>query len=192
MKRTLTNTAKVFIFLIGFIFAVYHFTDWGSIGKFAVSLMHSRLERMNMRMEYSDVSEEEDGFTIGNLTLNGTANVSFNGITIRPRILSSILSLSAVSDINFRGLSIRLGQSMNFGDGELLLTASGNEILFENLRTNGEFALNGYMSIDTGTMRIGRAEARIDVPESFKGNMGMLQNFMPLVQEGNHWYIRRR
>lgn len=192
MKRTLIITAKILIFLIGFIFAVYHFTDWCSIGKFAVSVAHSRLERTGMRMEYSDVSGEEDGFTIGNLTLNGTANISFSAITIRPRIMSSILSMSAVCDINFRGCSVRLGQSMNFGDGRVLLTASKNEILLENLSTNGDFALNGYMSIDTGSMKIGRADTRIDVPESFAGNMGIIQNFLPLVQEGDRWYIRRR
>ena len=129
MKRTLTITAKILIFLIGFIFAVYHFADWRSIGKFAVSMAHSRLERNGMRMGYSDVSGEEDGFTIDNLTLNGAANVSFGSITIRPRIIPSILSMSAVCDINFRNCSVRLGQSMNFGDGRVLLTAGRNEIL---------------------------------------------------------------
>ena len=192
MKRTLTITAKILIFLIGFIFAVYHFADWRSIGKFAVSMAHSRLERNGMRMGYSDVSGEEDGFTIDNLTLNGAANVSFGSITIRPRIIPSILSMSAVCDITFRNCSVRLGQSMNFGDGRVLLTAGRNEILLENLRTNGDFALNGYLSIDTGSMKIGRADARIDVPESFEGNMGMIQNFLPLVREGDKWYIRRR
>lgn len=192
MKRTLIITAKILIFLIGFIFAVYYFADWQSLGKFAVSVAHSRLERSGMRMGYSDVSGEEDGFTIGNLTLNGVANISFSSITIRPRIIPSILSMSAVCDISFRGCALRLGQAMNFGDGRVLVTASGNEILLENLRTNGEFALSGYMSIDTGSMKIGRADTRIDVPESFAGNMGMLQNFLPLVQEGDRWYIRRR
>lgn len=191
MKRTLIITSRVLIFLIGFTIALYYFADWRSIGKFAVSIAHSRIERTGMRMGYSDISGEEDGFTIGNLTLNGVANVSFGSITIRPRIISGILSMGAVCDINFRNCSIRLGQSMNFGDGRVLLTASGNEILLENLSTNGEFALNGYISIDTSNMKIGRADARIDIPESFADNMGMIQNFIPLVQEGDKWYLRR-
>lgn len=192
MKRTLTITAKILIFLTGFIFSVYYFTDWRTLGKFAVSVAHSQLERTGMRMEYSDVSGESDGFTVNNLRLNGAANISFGSITIRPRIIPSILSMAGVCDINFKNCSIRLGQSMNFGDGRFLLTASRGGILLENLMTNGDFSLNGYMSIDTANMKIGQADARIDVPESFAGNMGMLQNFLPLVQEGDRWYLRRR
>lgn len=188
MKKTLTLTAKIIIFLIGFIFAVYHFTDWRSIGKFAVSAAHSRIEGLS----YSDLSGEADSFTVNNVTLNGIANITSSAITIRPRILSSILSLSAVCDIDFKGLSVRFGQSLNFGDGSVLITLTRNEILLENLRTNGEFALNGYMSIDTQNMNILKADTMISVPESFSANMGMLQRFMPLVQEGDRWYIRRR
>lgn len=192
MKRTLTITARVLIFLIGFIIAVYYFMDWGIIGKFAVSTASSRLERLGFRMEYSDVTGENDGFTVNNLRLNGAANISFGSITIRPRIIPSILGMSAVCDINFRDLNIRLGQGMNFGDGRVLLTAGRNEILLENLRTNGEFSLNGYMSINTDNMRLQKSDTSIDIPESFADNMGMLQNFLPLVREGNRWYIRRR
>ena len=191
MKRTLIITSRVLIFLMGFTIALYYFADWRSIGKFAVSIAHSRLERTGMRMGYSDVSGEEDGFTIGNLTLNGMANVSFGTLTIRPRLLSSLLSMGAVCDIEFRDCRVRLGQSMNFGDGRVLLTFSGKEILLENLRTNGDFSLRGYISIDTSNMRIGKADARIDIPETFAGNMGMIQNFLPLVQEGDKWYLRR-
>lgn len=194
MRRTLNIATKILIFLIGFTFAVYYFLDWGAVGKFAASLAHSRLERSGMRMGYSDVtgSAEHDGFTIHNLILNGAANVSFSSITVRPRIVPSILSMAAVCDINFRNCNVRLGQSMNFGDGKFLLTAGRNEILLENLSTNGEFSLNGYISIDTGNMKIGRADSRIDIPESFASNMGMLQNFLPLVQEGDRWYLRRK
>ncbi len=192
MKKTLTITARIIIFLIGFIFSVYYFADWGILGKFALSVSHSRLERTGLRVEYSDVTGEEDGFTVHNLRLNGAANISFMSVTIRPRIIPSILSMSAVCDITFRECNIRLGQTMNLGDGRMLLTMGRNEILSENLSTNGEFSLNGYISIDTENMKILRADTRIDVPESFLGNMGMLQNFLPLIQEGDRWYIRRK
>lgn len=194
MRRTLTITAKILIFLIGFTIALYYFADWQILGKFAVSMAHSRLERIGMRMGYSDVSGtvESDGFTINDLTLNGVANISFGSLTIRPRIIPSILSLAAVCDITFRSCNVRLSQSMNFGDGRFLLTAGRNGVLLENLRTTGEFSLNGYMSIDTGTMKIGQAEALIDIPESFTENMDMLKNFLPLVQEGDRWYLRRK
>lgn len=162
------------------------------VGKLAMSLAHSQLEKRGMRLAYSDVTGEEDGFTVNNLALNGTVNLSFSSITIRPRILSSILSLGLVSNISFKGLNIQVGQVMNFGDGRVLLTAGLNGILFEQLRTNGDFALNGYLTIDTSRMKIGRAEARLNVPEEFNRNMEMLKNFLPLVKEGGRWYLRRK
>lgn len=155
-----------------------------------MSVAHSQLESRGMRLNYSDVSAEDGGFTVHNLTLSGMVNISFSSITLKPQILSSVLTFAPVCDIAFRGGSIQLGQVMSFGDGGVLLTA-GREILLENLRTNGDFSVNGYMTIDTSTMRIGKADARLDVPESFAGNMGLLRNFLPVVQEGERWYLRR-
>ena len=143
-------------------------------------------------MSYSDVSGEEGGFTVNNLTLNGMANISLASITIKPQLAKSVKSLAPVCDISFRGLSVQLGQVMNFGDGEFTLTAWPGEVELENLHTNGDFALNGYVTIDINAMKLGHTEARLDVPENFASNMGMLRNFLPLVQEGNQWYLRRR
>ena len=80
---------------------------------------------------------------------------------------------------------------MGFGDGGFLLTA-GNEIVLEDLHTNGDFSLDGYITIDTSNMKIGRAEAKLKVPEEFSQNMNMIRNFLPVVQEGGTWYIRRK
>lgn len=190
MKRSLINTVKIILLLAGFICSLYWFMPWTEAGKFAMSVAHSQLQARGMRLNYSDISGEEDGFTVHNMTLSGMVNLSFSSITLRPQILASILSFAPVCGISFRGGSIQIGQVMSFGDGSFLLTY-GREILLENLRSNGDFALNGYMTIDTGTMRIGRADARLDVPETFAGNMGMLRNFLPLVQEGGRWYLRR-
>ena len=172
---------------MGFTIALYYFADWVSIGKMAVTTLHSHLS-----LGYSDVSGTEGGFTVNNLTLNGAANITFGSITIRPRILSSILSLSVVSDIEFRDCRVRLGQVMNFGDGRVMLTAGRNEILLENLSTTGEFRLNGYITLDRLNMKLGRADARIEIPDTFSDNMPMIQNFMPLVNEGGRWYLRRK
>ena len=190
MKRFLINLLKIFLLIAGFGYSLYYFMPWAEAGKFVMSVAHSQLESRGMRLNYSDVSGEDDGFTVHNLTLSGMVNLSFSSITLRPQILSSILSLAPVCNIEFKGGSIQLGQVMSFGDGGFLLTA-GREILLENLRTNGDFSVNGYMTVNTGTMRIGRADARLDVPESFASNMGMLRNFLPLVQDGGRWYLRR-
>ena len=192
MKRPLTNFIKILLFVVGFFFALYFFMEWRELGKFSVSLASSQLERRGMRLNYSDVLSEEGGFTVNNLTLNGFTNISFSSITIKPKFIASILSLGAVCDISFKGGNVRLGQNMNFGDGSFLLTAGRNQILLENLRTNGDFSINGYITFDPATMKIGNSEARFDVPEEFSRNMDTLRNFIPLTQEGGKWFLRRK
>ena len=190
MKRLIMTTTKIILFIVGLSIAMYIFLPYQSIGKLAMSIAHDQLQRRGMRLNYSDVSGEDGGFTINNLTLTGMPSVSLSSVTIKPEYLSSLATLSPVCNITFKGGNIRLGQSLNLGDGGFLLTA-GKEIMLENLRTNGEFSLNGYMTIDTSSMRIGHADARLEVPGSFSQNMGMLRNFLPLVQEGDKWYLRR-
>ncbi len=191
MKRTITNITKIIIFTVGFVVALYMFLPWREVGKFSMSTAHNILQRRGMRLNYSDVIGEEGGFTVNNLTLTGMADISLSSITIKPNIAASILSIAPVCEISFKGGSVRLGQTMRFGDGGFLLTA-GREILLENLHTNGEFSLNGYLTIDTANMKIGHADARLDMPEEFSQNMGIVRNFLPLEQEGGKWYLRRR
>ena len=190
MKKSLIAITKILLFTAGFSLAVYLFIPWREAGKFAVSSAHSILQRRGMRLNYSDVSGSDGGFTVHNLSLSGMADISLRSVTVRPQFVASILTLSPVCEISFTDCNVRLGMTMNFGDGGFLLTA-GKEILLENLRTNGDFRLNGYLTVDTSTMRIGHADARFEVPETFSQNMGMIRNFLPLVQEGDSWYLRR-
>lgn len=190
MKKLLFRFAKILLFTAGLLSAFYAFLPYRELGSLAVSMGSSRLSRMGMKLNYSDVTGEKNGFTVHNMRLSGITEVSMSSITIRPLFSASILSLSPVCEIDFKGCNVRFGQNLNIGDGGLLLTA-GNEILLENLHTSGEFSLNGWITIDTGTMKIGHADAKIEVPESFSQNMGMLRNFLPLVQEGSSWFLRR-
>ena len=190
--KILIRTIKILLFIVCFFAAMYYFLEWKAVGNFAMSFAHSQLERQGMRMSYSDVSGEDGGFTINNMTLNGMANISLASITIKPQLAASVKNLAPVCNICFRGLSIQLGQVMNFGDGEFTLTAWPGEVELNNLRTNGDFALNGYVTIDLSAMKLGHTEAKLDVPENFASNMGMLRNFLPLVQDGKQWYLRRR
>ena len=191
MKKFI-KPVKFLLFIIAFFYALYAFLEWEPLGKFIMSAAHDRLERMGMRLNYSDVTGEDGGFTVNNLTLNGMANISLSSITIKPQLLSSVLSFAPVCDISFSGAAVRLGQNLNFGDGGFLMTAKRNELLLENLRTNGDFSLNGYLTVNTATMKLGHTEARLSVPDSFAQNMNMLKGFLPLVQEGNRWYLRRQ
>ena len=191
MKRSFINALKILLFIVGFGAAVWYFLPWSEIGKFAMSTASGQLSSRGMRIGWSDVSGETDGFTVHNLTINGMANFTFSSVTLRPRIAASLLSLAAVCDVSFRGGNVQLGQVMNFGDGGVLITAGRGEVFLENLRTNGDFALNGYMTVDPSAMRITRANARLNVPDSFSQNLDMMRNFLPLVQEGDNWYLRR-
>ena len=191
MKHSLLNALKILLFIIGFAGAVWMFLPWREVGKFAMSTAYSQLGGRGMRVGWSDVSGEPDGFTVHNLTLNGMANFTFSSVTLRPRILSSILSFAPVCDISFRGGSVQLGQVLNFGDGGVTVTAGRSEVMLENLRTNGEFGLNGWMTVNPQTMKIGRADARLNVPESFAQNMSLVQSFLPLTRVGDRWYLRR-
>lgn len=191
MKRSFIKIIKFFLFIAAFCYAAYIFLPWDVLGRFAMSIAHNRLERQGMRLNYTDVAGEDGGFTVNNLTLNGVASISLNSITIKPQLLTSILSLAPVCEISFIGAGIRLGQVLNFGDGGFLLTAGRYEILLENFNTNGDFSLNGFLTFNLVTMKLGRSEARLDVPESFSQNMPMLQNFLPIVQEGDRWHLRR-
>lgn len=191
MKRFMTRFASVIIFILGIILALGIFFPWGEAGKFALNLGYSQLGRMGMSLSYSDVVGEDDGFTVNNVRISGMTDISLSSLTIRPRFWASILSLGIVCDVEFKGCNIRLGQNMNVGDGGFLLTVKAPQILLEELRTNGEFSLNGYITLDSSTMKISHAEARLTVPESFSQNMSVLRNFLPLVQEGGRWYLRR-
>lgn len=192
MKRSFFNVIKIIVFILGFLGALYIFMPWDAAGRLALSIAHRQLEQRGMRLNFSDVTAAEEGFTVHNLAASGMVNMAFNSITIRPQLLTSVLSLAPVCDIEFTGLGIQLGQRMNFGNGGFLLTAGRSQIMLENLRTNGDFSLNGYMSVNLETMKIGTSDARFNVPESFAQNMDMIKNFLPLVQEGGQWYLRRQ
>ena len=191
MKRSLINAVKVCLFIGGVMCAMWYFMPWRELGKFAMSRASGQLSSRGMRIGWSDVSGEQDGFTVHNLTLNGMANFTFSSVTIRPRILSSVASLAPVCDITFKGGNVQLGQVMNFGDGGVIVTA-GREVLLENLRSNGDFGVRGWMALDPAGMRIIHADARLNVPDTFAQNLGMMKNFLPLEQEGNNWYLRRK
>ena len=102
MKRTLTTLAKIILFTLGFLSAIYIFLPWREAGKFAMSVAQSQLQRRGMRLNYSDVLGEDGGFTVNNLTLSGMADISLSSITIKPQMMTSILLLSPVCRIDFK------------------------------------------------------------------------------------------
>ena len=64
--------------------------------------------------------------------------------------------------------------------------------VFDSKEFGRFLSLDGYMTLDTSSMRIGRAEAKLTVPEAFSQNMNIVKNFLPVVEEGGTWYLRRK
>ena len=185
---------KLLLLIIGFCIALWIFLPWREVGGAALSLARPALEQRGLRLNFAGVRSQsgERGFIIDGLEIAGITNFSFDSLTIRPEFLASLMNFAPVCDIRFRGGSMTMGQKIDFGDGSLLLTASPNNILIENLRTNGDFAVNGFIEINPAQTRISRAEASLRVPLEFENNMQTLQNFLPLVREGSNWFLRRK
>lgn len=194
IKKPLILILKIALLISGFCAAFWYFMPWREVGGALLSLAAPRLERQGMRLNFAGVRSQngEQGFTIDDLAIGGFTNFNFNSFTIHPQLLASVMNLAPVLDVRFRGGSLTMGQKINFGDGEFLLTASSREILIERLRTNGDFAINGFLTINPAQMRINRAEASLKIPPDFESNMQTLRGFLPLVREGNgNWYLRR-
>ena len=195
IKISLKLILKLLLLIIGFCIALWIFLPWREVGGAALSLARPVLEQRGLRLNFAGVRSQsgEQGFIIDGLEIAGITNFSFDSLTIRPEFLASLMNFAPVCDIRFRGGSMTMGQKIDFGDGSLLLTASPNNILIENLRTNGDFAVNGFIEINSAQAKISRAEASLRVPSEFENNMQTLQNFLPLVREGNgNWFLRRK
>ena len=195
IKISLKLILKLLLLIIGFCIALWIFLPWREVGGAALSLARPVLEQRGLRLNFAGVRSQsgEQGFIIDGLEIAGITNFSFDSLTIRPEFLASLMNFAPVCDIRFRGGSMTMGQKIDFGDGSLLLTASPNNILIENLRTNGDFAVNGFIEINPAQAKISRAEASLRVPPEFENNMQTLQNFLPLVREGNgNWFLRRK
>lgn len=192
MMKLLKAIAVLVLFIGGFLASLWFFLPWREVGAAAMSVASSQLERRGMRISYSGVDDADGGFTVRDLSVGGFVSLSLESVTITPQMSASIMALAPMCAVSFKGGSMTMGQAMDLGSGRFLLTAGRDEIMLENIRTNGDFALNGFMSMIPSTMKIGRAEASLRVPESFESNMETLTNFLPLVREGNgNWFLRR-
>ena len=190
--KLLRRVLKTLLLLAAFLAALWAFMPWREVGAFALSLAASRMERQGMRLSYSGVEGVQGGFTIRDVSLSGFTRFSCASMTLRPELLGSLAVLAPVCEVAFTGGSLTMGQPMAFGDGGFVVTASPSEVLFERLRSDGDFGVRGFLTIDPGRMRIGRAEAELAVPAAFEENMETLRNFLPLVkEEDGRWFLRR-
>ena len=191
MKKTVLYIFSGIIFLSCLILSSWYFLDWTQIGTAAMNAAYSQASSRGMRLSYTDIAGTDGGFAVNNLSMSGMVNIRFGTIIIRPKILASIISLSGVCDIEFRDAQLQLGRTMKLGSGAFLMTYAPPEIIMENMRSDGEISIDGSMSVNTQAMRITRASARLGVPEEISPALAAMKNFLPLVQEGGNWYLRR-
>ena len=190
--RLLKRALRALILLAGFLAALWAFMPWREVGSFAMALAASRMERQGMTLTYSGVEDVRGGFSVRDVTLSGFTRFACDSLTLRPGLLASLAALAPVCEVSFTKGSLTMGQPMTFGDGGFVVTASPREVLFEGLRTDGDFRIHGFLTIEPDRMKIGRAEAELLVPESFEENMETLRNFLPLEKEGDgRWFLRR-
>ena len=193
MKRITLVTLKVLLFAVCFAAAFWHFLSWQAMGNFLVSGASSYASRNGMRLNFSTVSSNADnsGFTIHNFSVNGAVNFTFASLTITPRIAASVLNLALVADLSFTDANARFGQALNLGSGRMTVFVRPGMIHAENIRTNGDFSVNGTITVDTNAARISRASARLNMPPDWEDNISLLRNFLPIEHDGQNWYLRR-
>ena len=191
MKRISVKIAKILLFTVCFAAAFWYFLDWQSIGTFLLTNASSYASRNGTRITFSGVSGTDSGFTVHNLSVNGRVSFTFSSLTITPRIIASIANLSLVADLAFNDANVRFGQTLNFGNGGMTGFARPSSVHVENLRTNGDFSVSGTITYDVSTGRIARASARLNMPPQWQENISLLQGYLPIVREGENWYLRR-
>ncbi|MBQ7155670.1 MAG: hypothetical protein IJR85_08980 [Synergistaceae bacterium] len=187
MKRFL----KVLIFLVALVIGIIVYFPNEEAGRLLMSMASNQLSSRGVRLEYTDVKGIDGGILVNNLKVAGGVNINFREAEFIPQFIGSITGLAPKCRVNFKGCSVQMGATMNLGDGRVTVSATPSEINLEDLRTNGELSLNGSLAVNPSTQRITRANARVNVPDSLAPHMNMLKSFLPLVEDGGRWYLRR-
>ena len=188
---------RTILFLLAFAAAAWFFMPWREVGEYVMR---------SSGVAYSSVKNIGGGFSVENLKahrLNGMADLSFRTLTVMPDALSSALSFSFLCRLSFTDGAIgeisvtplKKIQGIGFGDGRLTMSVRGGHVVLEGMRSNGDLSVNGDLFIDTSAEKmIQSAALTLNVKsEPFeKEVLPLLQNILPLEQEGQgRWVLRR-
>ena len=187
----MTKLLKVLIFLAALIVGTIIYFPNEEAGRLLMSVAANQLNSRGVRLEYTDVKGIDGGISVSNLKVAGGVNINFREAEFVPLWLGSILGLAPQCRVNFKGCSVQMGTTFTLGDGRVTISATPSEIELEDMRTNGELSLSGSLSVNPSTQKIVHANARLTVPEELAPHMNMLRSFLPLVQDGGRWYLRR-
>lgn len=180
--------ARAVVFTIALIIGIIVYFPKEEAARSALSFAAEHLR--GTRIEWTDIAAA-DGILVQNLRVNGSINVQFSSAEFIVMIIDSIKSLAPTVHVNFKGCSVQIGTTWSLGDGRVKVSVGREGITLTDLRTNGDIALNGSMTVNPSTQKITSANVRVSVPAELEQHLNMLSSFLPLVNDGGRWYLRR-
>ena len=204
MKKILKFFLKGLLFIAGFAVAAWIFMPWKQVGEGALLWGSARLQAPSS-LTYSTVKGTSGGFVIEDLKamrVNGLADITFRTLSVRPSLLATLANMAPTCRISFTGNAIgeiavtplKKIPGIAVGNGRFSVSAGRKEILLDDLRSDGDLAMNGALLLDLAAERpIRWADVALNVKsEAFEKELPALQNFLPLQQEApGRWYLRR-
>lgn len=197
---------KAFVFIAGFLAAVWFFMPWKQVGEYALLVAAGRM-KAPAALSYSSVKNVSGGFMVEDLNargLMGIVGVSCKTLTVVPDILASLLNLAPTCRFAFTGNALseipvtpfKKISGIYIGDGRVDISVGRQAVLLDGLRSNGDLSLNGAMALTPAAAQIiGWADVLMGVKsEAFEKELPILQQAlgMPLQQEGpGRWALRR-
>lgn len=193
MKKTVKRLSRIVLFLAAFGVAAYWAMPWGQVGEYIFSNMAKKMSQQGSSLSYTSVSASGNGFTVEDVAAKGLIKFSFKSLTVTPDLLGSLFNLAPTSRVSFTQGAFQMSQPLLLGNGRMTAMLRPDEIFLENLRTDGDFSVNGFVGIAPAQGRISRAEASIKVSENLESDMELLKGFLPLVKEAQgRWVLRRQ
>ena len=186
---------KTFVFFVGLVIAAWIFMPWKQVGEYAFSKAAAGTAGSGTPLSFSEVETADSGFTVSDVSVGGFMKASFRSVTFRPDLLGTLLNMAPTCRVSFAGGEmVMMSSPIRFGNGRFLAVATPKEIFLDELRTDGEFSISGFLGINPVQKRISRAEAAIKTSEALESSMEFLKNgnILPLVQDGpGRWFLRR-
>ena len=191
--RIIKLLLKGLLFLVGILIAAWIFMPWKQVGEYSLSLAARPLGARGASLVYSTVETADAGFTVNDLSFaQGFFKFSFKSLTFRPNLLGTLLNIAPTCDVSFTGWEMKMSPPIRFGNGNFTAILTPQEVFLDRLRTDGDFAIAGFVGVDLTKMKISRAEAAIKVTEPIEPAMDFLKGELPLIKDGpGRWFLRR-
>ncbi|MDR2528277.1 MAG: hypothetical protein LBD04_04565 [Synergistaceae bacterium] len=202
------KTVKFFLsfvfFVVGVVLAAWFFMPWKQVGESAL-LFAARWT--SSRIAYASVGGVPGGFSVQGLEVHGLlgmVDISFRTLTVTPDIASSLLNMVPTCRFAFTGGALgdiavtprKKIPGIFLGSGRVAASFTEEEVLLEDLRSNGDLTLNGTLlfALSDGPF-IRQADVMLAVNFApFEKELPSLQMAfgLPLRQEASgRWSLRQ-